>query len=100
MAITQQDHPWRATARTMFAAIVAGAVLGPPIFTAITMGNPEGATGYAAIALGICGAITRIMAIPGVNHFLERFLPFLAAAPKPDVVQGETIPDGDGIHRA
>ncbi len=95
MKPTQQEHPWRATARTLFAALVAGAVLGPPIFSAITMGNPEGATGYAAIALAVCGAITRIMAIPGVNAFIQRFLPFLAAVPK-----DEAILDGDGEHRA
>lgn len=95
MSTTQQEHPWRATTRTLFAAIVAGALLGPPIFTAVTQGNPEGATGYAAIALGICGAITRIMAIPGVNAFIERFAPWLAAAPTPT-----EIPDGDGRYRA
>lgn len=95
MSTTQTEHPWRATARTIFAAVVAGAALGPAIFEAVAMGNPEGATGYAALALAICGGITRVMALPGVNAFIERFLPFLAAAPK----QLE-IPDGTGAHRA
>ncbi|MBE0009612.1 MULTISPECIES: hypothetical protein [unclassified Arthrobacter] len=94
MSNTQTEHPWRATARTIFAAVVAGAALGPAIFEAVAMGNPEGGTGYAALALAICGGITRVMALPGVNDFIERFLPFLAATPKP-----LEIPDGDGKYR-
>ncbi|UTT40267.1 hypothetical protein NMP99_02855 [Glutamicibacter mishrai] len=47
-------------------------------------GSPEAATGAAALALGIAAAITRIMALPGVEAFFQRFLPWLAAGTKDD----------------
>lgn len=83
LAVSQQEYPWRETTRTISATIIAGSLLGPPIFTAVTIGNPGGAAGSTAIALGIYGAFTRIMSIPGVNAFVKRFIPWLAAATKP-----------------
>jgi hypothetical protein len=38
----------------------------------------DGPPVYAAISAGV----TRVMALPGVNAWLTRFLPFLAAEPK------------------
>lgn len=81
---TQSQHPWRATVRTILAVIVALAAMAPAIYTAATQGSPEAATGAAALALGIAAAITRIMALPGVESFLQRFLPWLAAGTKTD----------------
>ena len=81
---TQSQHPWRATVRTILAVIVALAAMAPSIYTAATMGSPEAATGAAALALGIAAAITRIMALPGVESFFQRFLPWLAAGTKTD----------------
>ncbi|WIV42602.1 DUF2964 family protein [Glutamicibacter nicotianae] len=81
---TQSQHPWRATVRTILAVIVALAAMAPSIYGAATMGSPEAATGAAALALGIAAAITRIMALPGVESFFQRFLPWLAAGTKTD----------------
>lgn len=73
---TQARHPWRATARTIFAAVIALAAMLPLLVEASGVDETAGAV---AGALAIAGAITRIMAIPQVNDFLERFLPFLGA---------------------
>lgn len=81
---TQSQHPWRATVRTILAVIVALAAMAPSIYTAATQDNPEAATGAAALALTIAAAITRIMALPVVEAFLQRFLPWLAAGTKAD----------------
>lgn len=81
---TQTKHPWRATARTIFAAVVSLAAMAPAIYAAITSGSPEAATGWGAIALAIAGAITRLMALPAVEEFLRRFVPWLAAGTDED----------------
>lgn len=78
---TQARHPWRATARTVFAAIIALAAMLPLLVEASGVDETAGAV---AGALAIAGAITRIMAIPQVNEFLERFLPFLGATGRGD----------------
>lgn len=81
---TQVRRPWRSTLRTVFQALVGFAALAPLLAAAI-----EDATGYdlqgvpfVVVALAICAAVTRIMAVPQVEAFLRRFLPFLSAAPK------------------
>ena len=76
---TQSQHPWRATVRTVLAVIVAVALMANPIYEAITMQDPATATGLAATLLAIAGAITRVMALPAVEAFFQRFLPWLAA---------------------
>lgn len=81
---TQGAHPWRAVFRTIFALVVAIAAMAPLIYTAIAQANPEGATGAAAAALAIAGAITRVLALPVVESFLQRFLPWLAASARGD----------------
>lgn len=73
---TQVKRPWRATVRTVFAAVVALAAMFPLLVDA---SGVDETAGPVAGALAIAGAITRIMAIPSVEDFLERFLPFLAA---------------------
>lgn len=80
---TQMRRPWRSTARTVFQAFVMMCAIAPAIYSAATQNSPELATGYAAAGLAIAGAVTRVMALPKVEKFLRRFLPFLAAAPKP-----------------
>jgi hypothetical protein len=75
---TQTEHPWRATARTIFAAAVGLLSLLPLI--ALTAGVSEQAA--VAQVLLVTGAITRVLALPAVNSWLERFVPWLAAAPK------------------
>lgn len=83
---TQSQHPWRATLRSLFAFVIAGAAMSPVIYTAITQQSPEAAGGAAATALLIAGAITRVMALPGVEAMLKRFVPFLAAGSRNDVI--------------
>lgn len=78
---TQARHPWRATVRTIFAAIIALAAMLPLLVEASGVDETAGAV---AGALAIAGGITRIMAIPQVNEFLERFLPFLGATGRGD----------------
>lgn len=75
---TQTRHPWRATVRTVFAALVALAAMASPIYSAATGGNPEAATGWAAAMLAIAAAVTRVMALPQVDAWLHRFVPWLA----------------------
>lgn len=81
---TQSAHPWRATVRTIFAALVGVAAMAAPIYSAITNEAPEAATGWAAVALGICGAVTRVLALPGVDAWLARFVPWLATGAAQD----------------
>lgn len=75
---TQVQRPWRATARTAFAVIVALAAMTPLLVDAAGL---DETAGPIAGVLAIAGAITRIMALPAVEAFLARFLPWLAADP-------------------
>lgn len=84
---TQGEHPWRATIRTVFALVIALAAAAPFIYEAAVQHNPELATGAAAGALAIAGAITRIMALPVVESVLQRFMPWLAAGDRGDEPQ-------------
>jgi hypothetical protein len=76
---TQVHRPWRATVRTIFQALIGLAAMADPIYSAATNHDPATATGYAAAALAISAGITRVMALPGVEGWLQRFLPFLSA---------------------
>lgn len=66
---TQTRYPWRATARTAIALIIALASLLPTIALA---GGLETEQWVAQLIL-VCAAITRVMAIPAVNELLARF---------------------------
>jgi len=81
-APTQVRHPWRATARTIFAALVAFASMWGLIVEALHL---DPSWQWVAIATAIAGGITRLMAIPAVEVFLRRFLPWLAASKTDDV---------------
>lgn len=76
---TQVRRPWRAVARTAFQAVVGAAAIAAPVYEAATNHDPAAATGWAATGLAVSAGITRVMAFPGVNAWLARFLPFLAA---------------------
>jgi len=67
--------------RTVFAGLVGVAAMVPLIYGAAAQGSPEEATGWTAVLLAIAGAVTRVMAVPAVELWLQRFLPFLAANP-------------------
>lgn len=77
---TQVKHPWRATARTVFAAAVAGAPVLSAVLAEVPVDDTKAAGWYVAAVAGI-GAVTRILTLPAVDGWLKRFLPFLAAQP-------------------
>ncbi|MFC9433970.1 hypothetical protein [Nocardia sp. NPDC057030] len=72
---TQITHPWQATARTVFAVLVALASLIPVVAVA---GGIDTVPAVAQL-IAVCGAVTRILALPSVEEFLSQFLPFLSA---------------------
>lgn len=79
---TQVRRPWRSTVRTAFQALIALATLAPLIVGGVYTSSAS----YPAVVvqvLAVAAAITRVMALPGVETFLRRFAPFLAAAPAP-----------------
>lgn len=76
MISTQTAYPWRATARTVFQAIVGLAALLAMI--TVDAGTPAA----LATAVAVSATVTRVMAIPAVNDWITTFLPFLAATPR------------------
>lgn len=79
---TQVRRPWRTVVRTAFQSLVALAALAPVIYSACTNADAATATGALGGVLVVSAGVTRVMALPGVNAWLERFVPFLAAEPK------------------
>jgi hypothetical protein len=79
MTPTQVARPWRATVRTVFQALVALAVMAPILVEAA--GVDPAAIPWLAGVLALCGAVARVMALPVVEEFLGRFIPWLAADP-------------------
>lgn len=77
-APTQTQHPARATVRTVFAIVVALASLLPYIVAEADIGTMPG----VAQVLAVAGAVTRILALPGVEAFLQEYLPWLSAQPR------------------
>lgn len=74
---TQTRYPWRATLRTIFAAALALASLAPVI---AATAHVEAVPAVAQV-LGVSAGVTRVLAIPGVDAWLRRYAPFLAATP-------------------
>ena len=77
---TQASFPWAAVRRTIVAVlgfIVVLAPLAPDIVKAAGIGTIPWVIG----ALGVTAAITRVLALPGVEAWLREHLPSLAAAP-------------------
>lgn len=77
---TQVRRPWRATARTTFQALVALCILFPLLVEQTGLKAED--FPWLAIPLGVAATVARIMALPQVEVFLRRFIPFLAATPK------------------
>ncbi|MCU1588794.1 MAG: hypothetical protein JWP11_50 [Frankiales bacterium] len=78
---TQVRRPWRSTLRTVFQIVVGLAPMLPAIVHA---SGVDGTAGPVAGALAISATVTRVMGLPAVEQFLQKFVPWLAAAPKPD----------------
>jgi hypothetical protein len=74
---TQVKRPWRATARTVFQALVALCVLFPILVQ--TAGLDPDTLPWLAVPIAVAAAVARVMALPEVETFLRRFIPFLAA---------------------
>ncbi len=79
MTPTQVQYPWRSTLRTVFQVALALAAMWAVIIEAA--GVDETNAIVAATIVFAAGA-NRIMALPAVNTFISRFLPWLAAEPK------------------
>lgn len=90
---TQVERPWRATFRTAFQLILAVAVLLPFVVEATGL-EPEVFPWLGGI-LAVAAGITRVMALPQVEEFLRRFVPWLAAEPKQVSTGGDDNPDDD-----
>lgn len=78
---TQVRRPWRTVTRTVFQMVVTGAAATPLVLQAVYQRDPAELGGAAGIALAAATGITRVMALPAVEDFLRRFVPFLAADP-------------------
>lgn len=92
---TQVRHPWRSTVRTGFQVVVALASLLPYVVAEIDVP----VEGLLAQVLAVAVGITRVMAMPQVSTFLERFLPGLAPAggtrTRPQTQEGPPVaPEG------
>jgi len=76
---TQTRHPWRAVTRTVAAAIIGALSLLPTV--AATAGIDSAP--LVAQSLAVTGAVTRVLALPAVDAWLRRYVPWLAAEPRP-----------------
>jgi hypothetical protein len=77
---TQTRHPLRTTLRTVFELLIALAVVVPLVLA--ELGYTDLIV-FGVSVVAVCAAVTRVMAIPQVVAFLERFVPWLAPEPKP-----------------
>lgn len=75
MKTTQTQHPWKATVRTAFQMLVGLAAILP-----LVLDDVAGAAPWAVAVVGVAATVTRVMAIPQVEDYLERHFPWLAAS--------------------
>lgn len=85
---TQAQHPWRATVRTI-AAIVMSLL---PLMPAIVSELGVEAIPWVVSLVAVAGAVTRVLALPVVQDWLEdhKSLAWLAARPAQNVAGGST----------
>ena len=79
---TQVKRPWRATARTVFQFVIALATL-LPFLAAGVYHSADAAPAAVGQVLAVAAAITRLMALPQVEQFLQSWFPWLAADDRP-----------------
>lgn len=72
---TQARHPWRATARTVIAALIALLPALPEIASTLEISTVP----IIASILAITALVTRVLAIPEVDKWVDRFMPALSA---------------------
>jgi hypothetical protein len=76
-APTQTVYPWRTTVRTIFQFGFALVSLVPVVL----IGAHLDATAAGAQVIVVGATITRVMAIPAVEQFLQNWAPWLSAHP-------------------
>jgi len=76
--VTQTAHPWRATVRTVFAALVGALLVLPIVVSQLGVGGVP----WVASAVAVIGAITRVLAMPAVNEWITEYVPWLAPTPR------------------
>lgn len=76
-APTQVKKPWRATFRTTLTALIAIIPLIPQIAEAAHIDEIPAVASVIAIAAGV----SRVLALNGVESWLDKYIPILAAAP-------------------
>lgn len=81
-------YPRRRLFRSIFQFIVAVGPLAPLVYEQATQHDPGTATGLVGTMLAINAGLTRVMAMPEVEGFLQRFAPFLSATPKDEPIVG------------
>lgn len=81
---TQVQYPWRSTIRTAVQVALALATLIPYVVTETHIP----AEGWVAQVVAVSAGLARVMALPGVAAFLERFAPWLAPAGGPKTPTG------------
>jgi hypothetical protein len=77
---TQQQHPWRAVARTVLAVLIGVGLVVPLVVTIVLeqfdVYLPPAAKAWllaaSAFTVALSGAVTRIIAIPKVDAWLKR----------------------------
>ncbi|MFW9231770.1 hypothetical protein ACOI9H_01710 [Corynebacterium striatum] len=70
-------HPWRATLRTTLAALVGLLPVLPHIVNALGAGSIP----WVAATVTISAGITRILALPEMERWLDRYAPWLTPEP-------------------
>ncbi|MFD6517293.1 hypothetical protein [Rhodococcus sp. NPDC060176] len=85
--VTQVAYPWRATVRTGFQVGVALLTLIPVVL--VTSGLSLTVVGGQVIA--VTTAVAKVMALPQVNAFIDRFVPWLAAEPVPVMAKHRAV---------
>jgi hypothetical protein len=75
---TQVKRPWRATFRTVVQGGIALATLLPYVLSSVNF-DPAG---KVAQVLAVLAVVTRVMADPKVEAFLQKYVPWLAATVK------------------
>ena len=96
---TQTEFPWRATLRTIIQAIIGFAVLLPIIVPIVneTLGQylPDQweawTVGAAGAVTALIACVTRLMAVPAVDAWLDRWLPWLASQPGSEYIPERAV---------
>lgn len=76
---TQVSHPRRTTLRTAAQALIALVLMAPVLVE--SAGLDPAKLPWLVAPLALCAGVARVMAVPQVDAFLRRYVPWLAATP-------------------